>query len=87
MLQVAQNSVNEGMYTQVSNGRFKGGYITRHYGQPQQGVHAIQLELSQDTYLQHGYKQDGNYVLSPEKLDTVTLVLNKLLKGLIAWRP
>ena len=87
ILQVAQNSVNEGMYTQVSNGRFKGGYITRHYGQPQQGVHAIQLELSQDTYLQHGYQQNGNYVLSDAKLGSVTAVINKLLKGLIAWCP
>ena len=34
------------------NGRFKGGYITRHYGQPSRGVHAIQLELSQATYME-----------------------------------
>lgn len=38
-------------YSAVVNGRFIGGYITRHYGQPEQGVHAIQLELSQATYL------------------------------------
>jgi len=41
-----------GGYTAVANGRFKGGYITRHYGQPEQGVHAVQLELSQITYMQ-----------------------------------
>ncbi len=34
------------------NGRFKGGYITRHYGRPSRGVHAIQLELSQATYME-----------------------------------
>ena len=35
----------------VTNGRFKGGYITRHYGQPERGIHAVQLELSMRTYL------------------------------------
>jgi formiminoglutamase len=35
----------------VVNGRFKGGYITRHYGQPDGGVHAVQLELAMRGYL------------------------------------
>lgn len=39
-------------YSSTSNGRFKGGWTTRHYGQPAQGVHAIQIELAQSTYLQ-----------------------------------
>jgi N-formylglutamate deformylase len=39
-------------YTSVANGRFKGGYITRHYGNPGEGIHAVQLELSQVTYMQ-----------------------------------
>jgi len=38
-------------YSWVANGRFKGGYITRHYGRPAQGVDAIQLELAQITYM------------------------------------
>jgi N-formylglutamate deformylase len=38
-------------YDFVLNGRFKGGYITRHYGQPREGVHAVQLELSQCQYM------------------------------------
>ncbi|CAE6815165.1 N-formylglutamate deformylase [Paraburkholderia haematera] len=41
-----------GGYSAVANGRFKGGYITRQYGQPLQGVHAVQLELSQITYME-----------------------------------
>jgi N-formylglutamate deformylase len=41
----------DGGYTSVSNGRFKGGYITRHYGAPDDGIHAIQLELVQLTYM------------------------------------
>lgn len=38
--------------THVLNGRFKGGWTTRHYGQPGQGVHAIQMELAQSTHLE-----------------------------------
>jgi formiminoglutamase len=35
----------------VINGRFKGGYTTRHYGRPSQGAHAIQLELAMRAYM------------------------------------
>lgn len=38
-------------HTHVLNGRFKGGWTTRHYGQPKDGVHAIQMELAQSTHL------------------------------------
>jgi N-formylglutamate deformylase len=38
-------------FTHVVNGRFKGGYITRHYGRPETGVEAVQLELAQYTYM------------------------------------
>jgi N-formylglutamate deformylase len=38
-------------FSVVSNGRFKGGYITRHYGQPAAGVYALQVELAQATYM------------------------------------
>jgi N-formylglutamate deformylase len=38
-------------YSVVLNGRFKGGYITRRYGDPANGVHAVQLELSEATYM------------------------------------
>lgn len=38
-------------YSAVLNGRFIGGYITRHYGSPKDGVHAVQLELTRCTYM------------------------------------
>jgi N-formylglutamate deformylase len=38
-------------YGAVLNGRFKGGYITRTYGDPAKDVHAVQLELSEATYM------------------------------------
>lgn len=37
--------------SQVINGRFTGGWITRHYGDPANGVHAIQMELAMRGYL------------------------------------
>ena len=38
-------------YTFVANGRFKGGYITRHYADPAHGIDAVQLELAQLNYM------------------------------------
>lgn len=38
-------------FSAVLDGRFKGGFITRHYGRPGEGVHAIQLELAQRSYM------------------------------------
>lgn len=46
-------------YDWVANGRFKGGYITRHYGDPANGIEAVQLETSQRTYMDEvGYEYD-----------------------------
>lgn len=49
LLEIAQGAPG---YSAVLNGRFKGGYITRRYGQPAQGIHAVQLEMAQCTYMQ-----------------------------------
>lgn len=38
-------------YSTVLNGRFRGGWTTRHYGRPAAGLHAVQMELAQSTYL------------------------------------
>ncbi|NNF16890.1 MAG: N-formylglutamate deformylase [Gammaproteobacteria bacterium] len=64
--------------TAVLNGRFKGGFITRHYGDPVYGVHAVQLELNQQLYL-----DDENMVppvLHPEKSRQLAAVLRDLLE-------
>ncbi|CAM5190033.1 N-formylglutamate deformylase [Bosea thiooxidans] len=37
--------------TQIANGRFKGGWITRHYGRPFERVHALQMEIALSAYL------------------------------------
>lgn len=38
-------------FTQIANGRFKGGWITRHYGRPSEHVHALQMEIAFSAYL------------------------------------
>lgn len=42
---------NASPYEAVVNARFKGGYITRHYGDPDSNIHALQLEIAQRTYM------------------------------------
>ena len=49
LLAIAQRSSR---HTSILNGRFKGGYITRHYGAPDAGVHAVQLEMAQSSYME-----------------------------------
>ena len=44
-------------YPSIHNGRFKGGYITRHYGQPANDIHAIQLEISQRAYMDEASRE------------------------------
>ena len=56
-------------YSHVLNGRFKGGYITRHYGKPEEKIHAIQIELSQINYLDE--KHNRYDYEKAEKLKTV----------------
>ena len=46
-VEVAQDSG----FTFVLNGRFKGGWTTRHYGRPGDGVHALQMEIAQSAYM------------------------------------
>lgn len=44
-------------YSTVVNGRFKGGFITRHTGMPKKNIHAIQLELAQHGYMNENTRQ------------------------------
>lgn len=48
---LAECVMRHGGYTAAANGRFKGGYITRHYGNPAAHVHAVQLEMCQSLYM------------------------------------
>ena len=68
-------------YTSVLDGRFAGGHITRAYGRPAEGVHAVQLELSQITYMD----EDPPFTYRPDRAAGVRPVLEGLLAEMLAW--
>lgn len=72
----------EADFTRVLNGRFKGGYITRHYGRPEQSVHALQLEIAQSAYM----SEAAPYPWDADRALPLITVLRKLVDALISWR-
>ncbi len=76
---VTQICEKAGGYSSVLNGRFKGGWTTRHCGSPGDGVHAIQMELAQSTYLQ---AEVAPWSYDPAKAEQLRLHLAKILKQL-----
>ena len=68
-------------YTAVLNGRFKGGHITRQYGNPEQGIHAVQLEMTQSSYMQESWPFD--YL--PEVAAGVQPHVRRMLEAVLAF--
>ncbi len=66
-------------YESVLNGRFKGGYITRHYGDPAANVQAVQLELAQRAYMNEGSREFDH-----ELANTLRDTLQQLVETLVA---
>lgn len=71
-----------GNYTSVTNGRFKGGWTTRHYGRPSEGVHAIQMELAQSTYM----LETAPWTYAERSAGRLRPHLEKILETLSDWR-
>lgn len=65
----------------VLNGRFKGGWTTRHYGQPQTGVHAIQMEIAQRAYLS---AESAPFAYDPARAEPIRATLRDALQALAA---
>jgi N-formylglutamate deformylase len=63
------------------NGRFKGGHITRKYGQPQHGVHAIQLEMCQCLYMD----EEAPFAYRPEVAAEVQPLLKDMIGAAAGW--
>lgn len=75
--------------THVVNGRFKGGYITRHFGQPASGLHAVQMELACSTYLPEpeGPANEDNWPMpwSAARAEPLQAVLARILSSCLEF--
>ena len=80
LLAIAQS---QPAYSSVLNGRFKGGYITRHYGRPAENLYAVQLELSQRTYM----LENPPFKLDAGRAAQVRPLLRRILETYLAWSP
>ncbi|WDI30689.1 N-formylglutamate deformylase [Hyphococcus flavus] len=67
-------------YSYVVNGRFRGGWTTRHYGKPDKNVHAIQMEIAQHCYLE---SETPPFAYSNDKAAALRIVLKNILEAAI----
>ncbi|MDG2198827.1 MAG: N-formylglutamate amidohydrolase [SAR324 cluster bacterium] len=78
LIRVAVSHLSEDKsYDFLENDPFKGGYITRHHGNPQQGVHALQLEMAKSIYMD---EETSTYL--PDQADKIRKILIKTLIAL-----
>jgi N-formylglutamate deformylase len=68
-------------YSLAVNGRFQGGYITRNYGKPAEHIHAVQLELSEITYMDERFPYRFDQALA----DRVRPILRRFLQAMLDW--
>jgi len=80
---LATSVLAAGGFAHVVNGRFKGGYVTRHYGRPQDDVHALQLEMAQDAYMDEA----PPYAWDPARAQRLAALLERLVITLAEARP
>ncbi len=71
------------VFSAIRDGRFKGGYITRHYADPAAGVHCLQLEIAQAAYMD----EDPPWAWSARRASSLQLLLIRLIEALAQWRP
>jgi N-formylglutamate deformylase len=68
-------------FTQVVNGRFKGGWITRHYGRPATQVHALQMEIALSAYLED---EAAPWSFAPAKAASLQATLSAMIEAALA---
>ncbi len=80
---VAQLLREQDEFSHVVNGRFKGGYITRHYGQPDRDIHALQLEIAQSCYMDEARPEH----FDEQRAAPLKAWLRSLIEYLVEWQP
>ncbi|NIB45047.1 N-formylglutamate deformylase [Pseudomaricurvus alkylphenolicus] len=78
-----KTTAKDGIYSSVLNGRFKGGFITRDNGSPPDGIQAIQLELSQATYM----ADEETHEYCEDKANQVKTLLIELVGEMLIYKP
>ena len=74
-MRLADGLQAQSRFSVAINGRFKGGYITRHYGRPDAGVQAVQLEL-----VQLNYMDEASFAYDASKASQVQALIESLLR-------
>ena len=82
-VRLAEFLISDTKNTHAVDGRFKGGYITRHYGRPQDGIHAVQMEMCQALYMQEAPPFAYDEALAAQIQPT----LKALLQIMLEWAP
>ena len=70
-------------FTHVVDGRFRGGYITRHYGRPAQQQHAVQLEMCFACYMD----ECAPFAYDEARVARTRRVLEALVRAMLHWQP
>jgi N-formylglutamate deformylase len=73
---------SHGRYQSILDGRFKGGFITRNYGSPLTGTVAVQLELSQVTYM-----NEDSFAYDKKLAAGVIKIIEMLIAQFMAYQP
>lgn len=85
LLEHVRRTCAESGFSYVVNGRFKGGWITRHYGEPTKGIHAIQMELGCRGYMEEPLPvNEANWPTPLQNPAPIHPALEKILKGFCA---
>lgn len=82
LIATASEALQGSRFSMVLDGRFKGGYITRHCGRPAQGVHAVQLEMAQSAYM-----REDPPSWQDDRAIPMRAVLQRLVDVLMHWTP